>query len=603
MKGFGRAIAWSISLLLIVIGLLWPVVFSFTPSAGAVYDPVVITNYRADFAVDRDGRMAATEIITGKFPGDRHGIFRYWDIANQNDPHVRQVPQITEILMDDQPIPYEMLWESGERFRVAKIGDPHQLLDYGTHVFRISYTIDGVLDPGTTGANKTFASTTGNQSAPSAFFWNVIAPAWNNQIDRADITITLPGGVPGAQCSVGTGVGRACDGLTVDGDTVRLSATALAPRTPVTVRAAVDVATPPRTELPWSYRWDRVLGRSLPTTVWLLGLTLAAGLGGFLWWRSTVEPSPGFPLQYAPPPGLGPVQCEYIRTEKVPDSGLTATLFYLGERKLVSLKQITSQHWTIRGTAEKAAWADVDPVSVAVASALGVMGPGRAFEASGTASAGKKLNTAKIDMAAAAKKWAFGDGLMVKRRAELWLRLANFVALVLAVCGFFRLLFPITLWGLPFAVFFVLTAAGWRSGVGSRRTAAGRQLWSQIGGFHRMLATDSAESRFDFAARKDLYTAYIPFAVAGGVAALWARKYQAATQQVPPQPDWYESSSGTSWHSSTGGGASFDSFESALSSSISAYTASQSSSSSSSSGGGGGFSGGGGGGGGGGGSW
>ena len=51
---------------------------------------------------------------------------------------------------------------------------------------------------------------TGNSPNPSviptrtsAFFWNVIAPAWNNEIERADITVTLPGGVTGAQCSVG----------------------------------------------------------------------------------------------------------------------------------------------------------------------------------------------------------------------------------------------------------------------------------------------------------------------------------------------------------------------------------------------------------------
>src|SRR6476659_4625818 len=30
------------------------------------------------------------------------------------------------------------------------------------------------------------------------------------------------------------------------------------------------------------------------------GLTVAFGLGAFLWYRTTVEPSPGFPLQYAP---------------------------------------------------------------------------------------------------------------------------------------------------------------------------------------------------------------------------------------------------------------------------------------------------------------
>ena len=121
-----------------------------------------------------------------------------------------------------------------------------------------------------------------------------------------------------------------------------------------------------------------------------------------------------------------------------------------------------------------------------------------------------------------------------------------------------------------------------------------------------MLTTDSAETRFDFGARKDFYTAYVPFAVAAGAAALWAKKYETSTGSPAPQPDWYNSSSPTSWGVvGSSGGQSFDSFESALSSSIGAYTASQSSSSGGSSGGGGGFSGGGGsgGGGGGGGSW
>ncbi|WP_179470904.1 DUF2207 domain-containing protein, partial [Mycolicibacterium vinylchloridicum] len=583
MKTTGRVIGTSITLLLITIGLLWPLVFTGSSQGSPPSDPVVITDYHAEFVVDANGRLDATEIITGEFPSGRHGIFRYWDVANLNSPHVRQEPRITEILLDDRPVPYTMKWESGKRFRIAKIGDPNQYLDYGTHVFRIRYTLDGVLDPGGTGADKKFASSTGDPSARSTFFWNVIAPAWNNTIEHADIFITLPGGVSGAQCSVGYGVGRACDDLTVNGDTVQLSASNLDPRTPVTVRAGVDVPTPPRTELPWTYRWDTVLGRSLPAMLWLVGATVAAGLGAYLWWRTTVEPSPGFPLQYAPPPGLGPVQCEYIRTEKVPGNGLTATLFYLAERKLIDLHQVSGKKWSITGTAEYPAWADIDRVSLDVASALKIVGPGARFDANGTVTAGKKLSRAKTDMNASVRKWAF-DGFMVKRSKELWLRLANFLALVLAVCGFLGWGFPFTLWGVPFAVFFGFSARSWTDGVGSRRTPAGRELWSQAGGFYRMLSTDSAESRFDFAARKDLYTAYIPFAVAGGVAALWASKYQTATGEVDPQPDWYHSSSGTGWHAASTGGASFDSFESALSSSIGAYTASQSSSSSSSGG-------------------
>jgi hypothetical protein len=368
----------------------------------------------------------------------------------------------------------------------------------------------------------------------------------------------------------------------------------------VTVRAGVDAPTPPQISLPWPSTWDRILGQSVTGVVWIAGLTVAFGLGAFLWYRTTVEPPPGFPLQYAPPPGLGPVQTEYIRTETVAKNGLTATLFYLAERRLIDLRQVDEKQWNIRGLAERSAWADVDPVSVAVGSALKVMEPGTEFEAKKAVKAGQKLNKAKTDMAMSVEKWAFDNGLMVKRKKELWVRTANAIAFILMLCGILRWGFPTTMWALPFASFFLFSVPAWADGVGTRRTEAGRELWSRAGGFHRMLTTDSAEARFDFGARKDLYMAYVPFAVAAGAAALWAKKYEASVGQPAPQPDWYNSSSTTGWGFVGGSsGPSFDSFDSALSSSIGAYTASQSSSSS---GGGGGFSGGGGGGGGGG-SW
>lgn len=601
MRGFWRMIARLVPVLLIALGLLWPALFAGSSQGAPVDDPVTITSLRADFTVDRDGLLQATETVTAEFPSGRHGIFRFWDISNPNDTRVRQIPDVVEISLDGQSVPYEMLTREKGRIVVAKIGDPDSYLTPGSHVYRIRYTVPGVLDPGRTGDTKTFASSVGASpaEAPSVFFWNVIA-RWNNRIDQADVTVTLPATVPGAQCSIGAGVGQPCTGLSVDGTTLRLSAVYLPPGTPVTVRAGTDVATPPRAGLPWSTRWDPVLGRSVPVAAGLFGLTAVAGLGAVRWWRGTVEPAPGFPLQYAPPRGLGPVQSEYIRTEEVPANGLTATLFHLADRGLLALHQDSPKKWTVRNVGGAGDWAGVDPVSVAVGSALGLTYPGAVFRANGSVSAGRKLSTAKTDMGAAVKQWAIDGGLVVKRRQELLLRVFNVVALILAVGGFLLWFFPITLWGLPFALFALLSAGSWKSGVGMRRTAAGRQLWSESGGFHRMLATDSAESRFDFSARRDLYTAYIPYAVAGGAAAAWAAKYQAATGQPAPDPGWYQSSSGGNWGSESSGGATFDSFDSALASSIGAYTASQSSSSSS--GGGGGGSGGGGGGGGGG-SW
>jgi len=296
--------------------------------------------------------------------------------------------------------------EDGERFRVAKIGDPDPVRHCGYARVRDPLHHRRRPRSGKHGGNKTFAQSTGAPTTTgSVFYWNVIAPSWNNRIQRADISITLPGDIPRVQCTVGYGVGAPCRDLTISGNTVKLSAQYLGSRTPVTVRASVDVPTPPRAELPWPYTWDRILGISLTGVLWMAVLTAASGLGAFLWYRTTVEPPPGFPLQYAPPPGFGPVQLEYIRTESVPKNGLTATLFYLAERRLIDLQQINAEKWRIRGLAQRSAWADVDSVSVAVGSALKVMGPGTEFEATKTVKSGQKLNTAKTDMTKAVQKW------------------------------------------------------------------------------------------------------------------------------------------------------------------------------------------------------
>jgi uncharacterized membrane protein YgcG len=584
MRWIGRALAWSIPLVLIVIGLLWPLVFTGEESPGPPNDPVTFTNFVADYTIDEHGKLDAVETITADFPGGRHGIFQYWDTANPNVPEVRQVPTDIAVRMDGGPVPTELQWKNGKRFRVAKIGDPNQFVDPGLHVYEIRYSVPGVLDPGRVGADRHFAASTGgaDTATPSALYWNVIQPGWEVPIGRADISITLPGKVAGASCSVGYGVGNACLDLTASGNRIKLSAINLEPRTSVTVRAGVDVPTPPRETLPWSSEFDRILGRSVSGVLWVVGLTVLAGVGGLLWRRSTVEPAPGFALQYELPKGLGPVQAEYIRTEAVPRNALTATLLYLAERQLISLNQVAEKKWTIRGIGEPAAWADVDPVGVAAASALAVVTPGNEFDANGTVRAGKELSSAKGIIAAAVKKWALDEELLVKRPREAWVRLVAVAALGAAIAGFLTWGFPASMWGLPFAVFFMVTLPTWKAGVGTRRTPAGRELWSRAGGFHRMLSTESAESPFDFAARSDLYTTYIPFAVAAGVATLWAKKYEVTSGSPAPQPQWYHTYSGVG-HGPLGshGGGSFDSFESALSSSISAYSSSQSSSSSS----------------------
>jgi hypothetical protein len=64
----GRVIRWLISLALITFGLLWPLVIQSASEASDIEDPVVFSNFKADFVVNRDGRLDAVETITGEFP-------------------------------------------------------------------------------------------------------------------------------------------------------------------------------------------------------------------------------------------------------------------------------------------------------------------------------------------------------------------------------------------------------------------------------------------------------------------------------------------------------------------------------------------------------
>ena len=273
-----RILAWSIPLALIVFGLLWPLVFRGGSEASDISDPVVFSNYKADFVVSADGRLDAVETITGEFPSSRHGIFRYWDVANQNSPRVRQKPEITSVLLDGEIVPYQLLWEDGQRFRVAKIGDPDRYLTYGTHVFEIRYTIPGVLDPGSTGANKQFAESTGDPELDVRVLLERHRAGLEQQNrTRRHLCHAARRGHRGAM------LGRlrrrpGVPGSGRHGDTVKLLALDLPPRTPVTLRAGVDVPTPPQVSLPWPYTWDRILGRSVTGVLWVAGLTLAAGL-------------------------------------------------------------------------------------------------------------------------------------------------------------------------------------------------------------------------------------------------------------------------------------------------------------------------------------
>src|SRR5690349_21046576 len=93
--------AWAFTVaavLLTIVGLLYPLAAPlFATGADAGPDPVRITDYRADFQVSDSGRLDAVETITAEFPYGRHGIFRFFDLSDPSDSHVRLKPEDIEV--------------------------------------------------------------------------------------------------------------------------------------------------------------------------------------------------------------------------------------------------------------------------------------------------------------------------------------------------------------------------------------------------------------------------------------------------------------------------------------------------------------------------
>ena len=560
-------------------------------AAEPASEPTTITSYDAEFVLSEDGGLDVTETLTVNFPfGDRHGIFRFWDRVDPTDENARVIVEDIEITQDGKDVPVEMSREDHGRFDVARIGDPDRYLTTGDHVYVIKYHVDGVIRPGSDDAG-----------AESQFYWNLIPSGWAQDIVQSRLTVSLPADAQNLQCGIGLGENPdPCDNLRGEGTSKITIETGSLPRnTPVTLKVGLDVPTPDAgNAVPWTARFDRVLGTSTITLVLVLLVAAGVGVLGWVLARMTFERHPQFPLMYGPPDGIGPAQAQYILTEGIDRKAYVATLMHAAQHGAIDLQR-GNDSWTIRDRNGPEGWRGLDQVTSGVAHLLS--GPGTAFTASKkSVSAGERLKKEIGMFEANTKSWALASGHLTKAGPGGlggMLALLSFAgAVAIAIWN------PVgmTMVGMIPAAFFVGGAPMLKTGASTKRTRSGRELWSRIGGFKRVLSTPSSQDRFDFSGREELYTAYIPWAVAFGVADKWAEKYRTETGAEPPVPHYFGSA-----YAGAHAGSFVDSmvsdFSSTVDSAISSYNATQSSSSSG--GGGGGFSGGGGGGGGGGGSW
>ena len=581
-----RVVVGALGLGLLVVAVLVPAWWYDAGGPEEVYEPTTISSYAASFDVADDGSMRVVETVVVRVSTlDRHGIFRYFDTADPQAPQLRRVPRDVSVRHDGAPVPVEELNQGSGRYVVLRIGDPDRTLSPGEHTYKITYAMDDVL-------------VADNDGQGSRFYWDLVPGGWTQQMEQVRLTVRLPAVADDVQCAAGAGATTTgCRRVSGEGTTsLGVALAGLPARTPVTVSADVALPVPPT--VGDTYRWRPALDPVLAPVPWIVLVVLAglaAGALGAWATRRSHEPTPRFPLQYAPPPGIGPAQAAYVWGERVGREQFVATVLHAAERGVVSLDR-DDRSWTVRESGATP-WEAVDPVTAGLAGLVGRRSNGFTARSDDVA-AGKRLARQLEEFESGTRQWARRAGLVVTGP----LGGAGGVV-VLAVYG---AAIALALWNpLDFSLvamvpgLFAVGAVGLlMPGSATVRTAAGRDLWSRVGGFRRVLATPASKERFEFSGREELYTAYVPWAVALGCADAWAAKFRTETGREPPVPAYFGAG-----YAGDHTGAYVDrmvgDFSSTLSSAISSYEATQRSSSA----GGGGFSGGGGGGGGGGGSW
>ncbi len=540
-----------------------------------VNDTATITNYEASMVLSKNGDLSTQEVITTDLPPNKRGIFRIFDTADPRRSGVEHPVTIESISRDGVQEPYTIV-DGATGTMTARIGDAEVTLPPGEYTYQINSSTTGALEPG--------------EEGETLWWWDVVGQGWQMPMQAVSISAELPTKPDKAECVQGKDT--PCT-ASIEGTSLRIQTGPLEPFTAVTVRVSFPSnALPP----PPSGSDDASPVAPIILLSLLTGL-LAAGLAFFFIYL-TRETEPGFPVLFEPPEGIFPALGVRILNEKHSYEAVQATLFDLAARGLLELTG-DDDTWIVTLIGDPAMipqW----PAETAMLVALGLKSQGDSFDTSKAETAGKLIFEARK---------AVQSGVDTAAKPYLTPSRPGRIGSYLGWMAFFGSLYLIgrylfgndqsAHWPLLSALgVFAFIALGmmFDSGVRTKRTEAGRDVWSRVGGFDRFLSTESSESRFEAAEHLDWYPRYLPWAVALGSADAWAQRYQAQGLETPAVP-WVMWAGTSPNFSMTNMNASFNS---AIVGASAAYAASQSSSSS---GGGGGFSGGSGGGGGGGGSW
>lgn len=517
-----------------------------------------ITRYAMTIMMDEDGVAHVSLDLTvdfGYYPN--HGPYLSWVVKERYDDELDRVYRITRFRAQSPTAPDS--WHTEERSgrHVAEtaylIGD-EDITITGEHTYRVTFDVEGWVNP----AGYPFPL---GELENDELYVDVLTH-WDIPVE--DVTIAVYAPVPALDTACYTDGSTTCSS-SHDRASATFRTDLVRPGRPLTIAVAYPAGTFGGAEPVLQERWafSRAFAAT-PATV-AGGLLVAAG-GGLLlyrrlrrtgWDEEYADLPPGLPpapgqqvrtrprrtvpvaVRFSPPEGFRPGQIGTLVDEKADPHDVTATIVDLAVRQHLRIVQVP------RPGAKEPDWrldrstkphSDLLPFeSMLIAQLFSGRWSVHLSELRTTFAAAMAMIQAELYRDVTDRGWFRGDPRQARARwalASVWLLILSLGVTVLVAAR--------THWGLvaaplvPLAVVALcLTKAA------PARTAAGSAVLAQAQGFRLYLATAEAE-QLRFEEGEDLFSRYLPYAIAFGLTERWANLFAqlAAQGRALPEPTW-----------------------------------------------------------------
>jgi len=558
MKVFRRFV------LAMVAGVLACAVNLCVPAAQAANGDQ-ITRFTVDAIVDADGVFDVTMTLDLQFASSGHGPYVWFLTRQSYDADRDRIYTYTNFHVSSPtgaPTQVQTITETNDV--QLKIGDPNKTVS-GTQTYVVSYTASGLVNPNVTSSNM------------DEIYWNVIPTGWELPISNVTVTLTGPSDVRRTTCYVGTDFTSPCTSDTSSASTATYTQGSLSPGEGLAVVGGWPVGTYPGATL------DLVpaasSGSSHPSYespfsfnegggFWAGGSAVATGLVAWLIARlrkggrdeQYANVTPGMvpvtgdavttkreeirdaPVEFAPPKGIPPRLVGACAREGTANEDITATIIDLAVRGYIHMDQQAGGDFDFQRT-------NADPntlnqVERTIYNGLFADSP--------------IITKAELSSATFYSTYSGFQTLLTREfNAQKWYKanpktvVATYRAGGLAVAGLG------TIASLIVGGFFAvngLPGIGWLAipclvlGIGMFavakrmpvRTPVGSAVAIQSLGFKKYLETAEAD-QIRWEEGQDIFSAYLPYAIAFGCADRWSNLMQELVAQGAPvpQPVWY----------------------------------------------------------------